>query len=128
MLKGADTAQKKNNEHVLWFDSIGIKDIAKVGGKNASLGEMIRNLTSKGIRVPEGFAITTSAFQQFVDEAGLRDKVKAVLSGGDPDDPSDVAQRGRKIRKAFLGTEFPGELWRRIAYAYWELGRQLNIP
>jgi pyruvate,water dikinase len=127
MLKGADTAQKKNNEHVLWFDSIGIKDIAKVGGKNASLGEMIRNLTSKGIRVPEGFAITTGAFQLFVEKAGLLDKVKAVLSGVDPDNPSDVAQRGKKIRKAFLGTEFPDELKREIAYSYWELGRRLDM-
>jgi len=127
MLKGADSAQKKNSEHVLWFDSIGIKDIAKVGGKNASLGEMIRNLTSKGIRVPEGFAITTTAFRRFVDGAGLTQKVKAALEDVDPDNPSDLAERGKKIRAAFLETDFPDELKREIAYSYWELGRKLKM-
>jgi len=127
MLKGADTAQKKNSEHVLWFDTIGIKDISRVGGKNASLGEMIGNLTSKGIRVPEGFATTTSAFRKFVEGAGLKEKVRAVLEDVDPDNPSDVADRGKRIRAAFLEAEFPDELKREIGYSYWELGRRLKM-
>ena len=128
MLKGADTAQKNNNEHVLWFDSIGLKDVAKVGGKNASLGEMIGNLTSKGIKVPEGFAITTSAFRVFVDHSDLRKIVKENLQGVDPDNPADVADRGAKIRKAFLEAEFPDSLRREIAFGYWQLGKKLNMP
>lgn len=127
MLKGADTAQKKSSEHVLWFDSIGINDIPRVGGKNASLGEMIGNLTSKGIKVPEGFATTTSAFRRFVEAAGLKDKIKAALAEVDPDNPSDVAERGKKVRAAFLEAEFPDELKREIGYSYWELGRKLKI-
>jgi pyruvate,water dikinase len=128
MLKGADTARKTDNEHVLWFDHIGLKDIAKVGGKNASLGEMIGNLTSKGIKVPEGFAITTSAFRMFVEGGDLAKIVREQLKGVEPDNPADVAERGAKVRKAFLETEFPEELKREIAFGYWQLGKQLNMP
>jgi len=127
MLKGADSARKTNNEHVLWFDHLGLKDIAKVGGKNASLGEMIGNLTSKGIRVPEGFAVTTSGFRLFVERADLKGIVRDSLEGVDPDNPSDVAERGAKIRKAFLEADFPDELKRDIAFSYWQLGKQLNM-
>jgi pyruvate,water dikinase len=128
MLKGTDTTRKNNNEHVLWFDTIGLKDVSKVGGKNASLGEMIGNLTSKGIKVPEGFAITTSAFRVFVDHSDLKKVVKEYLTGVDPDNPADVAERGVKIRKAFLDADFPDSLRREIAYGYWQLGKELNIP
>lgn len=127
MLKGTDSARKTNNEHVLWFDHLGLKDIAKVGGKNASLGEMIGNLTSKGIQVPEGFAVTTSGFRLFVERADLKGVVRDSLEGVDPDNPSDVAERGAKIRKAFLEADFPDELKRDIAFSYWQLGKQLNM-
>jgi len=128
MLKGAEGARNRNNEHVLWFDSLGLKDMPKVGGKNASLGEMIRNLTAKGIKVPEGFAVTTSAFRKFVEAAGLEKVVRETLQGVDPDNPADVAERGAKVRKAFLQAEFPDDLKREIAYSYWELGRKLSMP
>jgi pyruvate,water dikinase len=128
MPKGAvENAHHRPNELLLWFDEIGIKDIDRVGGKNASLGEMLGNLTSKGIRVPEGFAITTSSFRQFVDHSDLMSKVKEILEGVDPDDPSDVGARGAKIRHAFLEAEFPEDLRREIEYGYWMLGRKLNI-
>jgi len=127
MPKDADGKQKKSSEQLLWFDQVGLKDLPLVGGKNASLGEMIRNLTSAGIRVPEGFAVTTKAFKQFVDGAKLEEKIKAEMEGLDPDNPSDVAARGKKIRKLFLEAEFPDELRREIEYGYWELGRKLNM-
>ena len=127
MLKGADTAQKTNDEHVLWFQNVGLKDISKVGGKNASLGEMIGNLTSKGIKVPEGFAITTSAFKMFVDHSDLKKVIAEQVAGVDSDNPSDVAVRGAKIRRAFLESDFPEELKREIAFSYWQLGKQLNM-
>ncbi len=127
MAKGAGTQQRKTNERLLWLDQVGLKDISMVGGKNASLGEMIGHLTSKGIRVPEGFAVTTVAFKEFVDANDLRNKVMAILEGFDPDNPSDVAQRGAKVRRAFLEGEFPEGLQREIAYGYWELGRRLNL-
>jgi pyruvate,water dikinase len=125
---GANTSAKKTNEQLLWFEEITLKDLPKVGGKNASLGEMIRHLTSKGIKVPEGFAITTKAFAEFVDNSALEGKINAALEGLDPDNPSDVAERGKKVRKMFLESPFPPELQREIEYGYWELGRKLNIP
>jgi pyruvate,water dikinase len=127
MLNGPNEPRNGTNEHLLWLDQIGLNDIAKVGGKNASLGEMLRHLTDKGIRVPEGFAVTTKAFNWFVENSKLDEQVKELLEGVDPDDPSDVAERGRKIRRAFLEAEFPSELRREIAYGYWELGRRLGM-
>ncbi len=127
MLDGPNGQRSGKNEHLLWLDEIGIKDIAKVGGKNASLGEMLGNLTDKGIRVPEGFAVTTKAFRWFVENAGLDEKVEETLSGVDPDDPGSVSKRGREIREAFLDAGFPSELEREIKYGYWELGRRLGL-
>jgi pyruvate,water dikinase len=127
MPKGADGKQRKSSEQLLWFDQVGLKDLPLVGGKNASLGEMIRNLTNAGIRVPEGFAVTTKAFKQFVEAASLEEKIKVEMEGLDPDNPSDVAMRGKKIRKLFLDAEFPDDLRREIEYGYWELGRKLNM-
>jgi len=127
MLDGVNNQDKETNEHLLWFDQIGLKDIQKVGGKNSSLGEMLRHLTEKGIRVPEGFAITTKAYRKFVESADLDKVVETSVAGVDPDNPSDVAQRGAKIRQAFLEAEFPDSLKREIAYGYWELGRRLGM-
>ncbi len=127
MPKGANGTGKRTNEHLLWFDQIGLKDIDKVGGKNASLGEMLRHLTANGIRVPEGFAVTTKAFREFVAAGGLEEKVKDILEGMDPDNPSDVGPRGKAVRKAFLEAEFCDDLRREIEYGYWELGRRLGI-
>ena len=127
MLDEPDKPRNGFNEHLLWLDQIGLKDIAKVGGKNSSLGEMLRHLTAKGIRVPEGFAITTKAFRWFVENAGLNEAVESTLKNVDPDNPSDVAERGRKIRRAFLDASFPEELEREIKYGYWELGRRLSM-
>jgi pyruvate,water dikinase len=127
MPKEPNTSNGRANEQVLWLNEIGLKDIAKVGGKNASLGEMIGHLTSKGIRVPEGFAVTTNAFRLFMESAQLEGKVKEIINGLDPDDPVDVAARGANIRKVFLDAEFPDELRREIAFSYWQLGRKLNM-
>ncbi len=127
MLKDANNSHNGTNELLLWFNELGLRDIPRVGGKNASLGEMITHLTKLGINVPEGFAITTKAFRQFVDHAGLEEKTKAALADIDPDDPVSVAERGKKIRKLFLEAEFPDSLRREIEYGYWELGRRLNL-
>lgn len=127
MLKGAKSSDKRGSEQVLWFDSIGLKDIPIVGGKNASLGEMIGQLASKGIRVPEGYAITTKAFREFVENSDLETRVKQIVTGLDTDNPADVAERGARVREAFLNAEFPEELRREIAYSYWELGRRLGL-
>lgn len=127
MLKGENNEHKRNNELLLWFEEIGLKDIAKVGGKNASLGEMIRNLTGMGIKVPEGFAVSTSAFRRFVDSAGLEEKISKLVEGLDPDDTADLAARGKSVRQLFLDAEFPDDLRREIEWGYWELGRRLGL-
>jgi pyruvate,water dikinase len=128
MLKGEKSQHRRNNEQLLWFEELGLKDIARVGGKNASLGEMIRHLTDMGIRVPEGFAVTTAAFKKFVDEAGLEDKIARIIDGLDPDNTADLAHRGKQVRQLFLDAEFPPDLRREIEYGYWELGRKLQMP
>jgi len=127
MLMGANTARRETNEHVLWFDEIGLKDLPKVGGKNASLGEMLRNLSSKGIRVPEGFAVTTNAFREFVEHNKLDERIKTAIEAIDPDDPSEVRTRGIEIRRMFLDGDFPEELGLWILHEYGELGRKLGM-
>ncbi|MBN1678548.1 MAG: phosphoenolpyruvate synthase [Candidatus Thermoplasmatota archaeon] len=107
MRKGKKNEHKRNNELLLWFEEIGLKDIARVGGKNASLGEMIRNLKEMGIRVPDGFAVTTRAFREFVDESGLEEKISSLVEGLDPDNTTDLQERGRRVRNLFLNAEFP---------------------
>ncbi len=128
MLEGEKNSSKRTNERVLWLDEVGLEDLPRVGGKNASLGEMIGHLSKMGIRVPEGFAITTDAFREFVDKNGLEKRIKEMLTGLDPDNASDVAGRGKRIRQMFLEAKFPEELRREVAYSYWELGRKLNMP
>ncbi len=128
MPSGDHSSPKRNNELVLWLDEVGLKDIPKVGGKNASLGEMMGHLTKMGIRVPEGFAVTTKAFQAFIKENKLEERIAEALVGLQPDDPSDVAGRGKKVRAMFLEAEFPEELKREVGYSYWELGRKLDMP
>ncbi len=126
MPKGADGSEG-TDELLLWFDQVGLKDIAKVGGKNASLGEMITHLTKLGIKVPEGFAITTKAFDAFVKGAGLDEKIKEALTDIDPDDPTSVAEKGRKVRKLFLDAEFPVVLRIEILSWYKDLGDKLKM-
>ncbi len=127
MLKGANSSDRRPNEQLLWFTEIGLKDIARVGGKNASLGEMIRHLSNQGIRVPEGFAVTTKAFRQFIEHSDLAKKIEETLADVDPDSPANVAERGAKARRLILDAEFPEELTREIEYGYWELGRKLAM-
>ena len=69
----------KSIAHVLWFKELGIADVPLVGGKNASLGEMYQNLASKGVRVPNGFAITAAAYEYFLEQTGVKAKIKDIL-------------------------------------------------
>ena len=66
-------------DHILWFNQLGMHDVDKVGGKNASLGEMIQNLSSSDISVPDGFATTANAFWQFLSQSGLKEKINSVI-------------------------------------------------
>jgi len=111
----------KKNQFILWFNEIGIADIEYVGGKNASLGEMYSNLRAKGIRVPNGFAITSAAYQYFIAENNLSEKIQEVLHGLDTGNIANLAKRGYQIRQAILLAQFPEDLRNEIVENYAQL-------
>lgn len=114
----------ENKKYVLWFDEIGIEDVPSVGGKNASLGEMYRELTPKGVKIPNGFATSAEAYWHFLDSAGILDKLKETLEGLDKSNVKDLATRGKKARELILSAKLPDDLWDQIKAAYDKLGRQ----
>ena len=109
--------------HCIFFKKIGIKDISLVGGKNASLGEMYRHLTKKGVRIPNGFAITAYAYRYFIEKNGLVDDIHKVLKGLNTRSIENLKERGRKVRELILSASFPQDLHAEIIDAYKELGR-----
>jgi len=108
---------------ILGFDEISKADVALVGGKTASIGELTQALTKKGIRVPPGFAITTDAYRLFVESTGMAPKIRALLKGLNPADVKALAERGKKIRALFSEAKLPTELDRCIKAAYREMAR-----
>ncbi len=114
----------KEQSLILWLDEIGIEDISLVGGKNASLGEMIQQLMPKGVNVPTGFAITAYAYRYFIEKAGLEDKLRELFADLDVDDVSNLQQHGKKARRLILSINFPPELEAAIAQAYQKLCEQ----
>jgi pyruvate, water dikinase len=111
----------KEQALVLWFEEVGIADIPLVGGKNASLGEMIQQLTPKGVRVPTGFATTAHAYRYFIKGAGLEEKLRELFSDLDVEDVNNLRIRGKQARSLLLNTPFPQDLQDAIASAYLKL-------
>ncbi|MEH1942186.1 MAG: phosphoenolpyruvate synthase [Nostoc sp.] len=111
---------------ILWFDEVGIADIPVVGGKNASLGEMIQQLTPKGINVPTGFATTAYAYRYFIQSAGLEPKLRKLFADLDVEDVKNLRERGKKARSLLIHTPFPIELREAIATAYHSLCERYN--
>jgi len=111
----------KAQKLVLWFDEIELKDIPQVGGKNASLGEMRRELTSKGVSIPDGYAITADAYRYLLETAGITENLKKILSDLDTHDIENLNERGRKIRSLIYGAELPEDLKSEILKAYTKL-------
>ena len=103
---------------VLWFDEIGLGDVARVGGKNASLGEMYRALSAKGVKVPGGFAVTAEAYRHFIAHARLDERIRGIMEGLDTGDIQNLRTRGRQVRQAILAASFPPDLESAIAAAY----------
>jgi pyruvate, water dikinase len=108
-------------EFVKWFEDLTIGDVPSVGGKNASLGEMIRNLGQKGVRVPSGFAITAYAYKYMIEKAGIDVKIKEILTGLNTHDVTDLATRGQKIRDLIKSTPIPMDLDEDIRRHYREM-------
>jgi len=92
------------------LSEVGIDNVGEVGGKNASLGEMIKNLTPKGIRVPGGFAVTAEAYRYFLRETKLDEFIKKTLDGLDTKNLSDLSARALKIREAIKKGQLPKDL------------------
>ena len=105
-------------DRILWFDDLGLGDVPRVGGKNASLGEMRRALTPRGIRVPDGFATTADAYRDFMHGARLDTLIDETLTGLDVTDIDRLQAAGRRVRAAILGTELPDELVTAVREAY----------
>jgi pyruvate,water dikinase len=111
----------KDQSLILWFEEVGIEDIPLVGGKNASLGEMIQQLTPKGVNVPTGFATTAYAYRYFIKAAGLEEKLRKLFADLDVNDVSNLQKRGKQARSLILSTAFPQKFQDAIAQGYREL-------
>jgi pyruvate,water dikinase len=112
---------EKQSAFVLWFEELGIEDVPLVGGKNASLGEMYRNLVPKGVPIPNGFAVTAQAYRHLLKASGAMDKIKAIMEGLDTHDMDNLMERGSRIRSLIRSLEIPMDLQSAIVQAYREL-------
>lgn len=123
-------AAKGNSPMLLvrWFEEIGIEDVPLVGGKNASLGEMYRELAAKGVKVPNGFAVTAQAYWDFLRESGLEATIREMLKDLDARDLADLRRRGSRIRQAMLATSLPHTLECAILDAYARLSEGAPGP
>ena len=107
--------------YIRWFQEIGIGDVSLVGGKNASLGELYRELAPKGIKVPNGFAITAEAYWDLLRRTGVGQRIKEILSGLDTQDAANLQQKGSAIRRELTAAALPNYLAAEIVAAYHEL-------
>jgi pyruvate,water dikinase len=114
--------------YIRFFKEIGIEDVPSVGGKNASLGEMYRELTPKGVLVPNGFAITAQAYWYVLEKAGIAARLREALDGLQPDDVEDLARRGMRARELVYGAPLPEDLRREILEAYRALLTEYGPP
>lgn len=108
-------------EYVVSLDKLGNHDVEHVGGKNASLGEMISNLAGAGVSVPGGFATTAQAYRDFLDQSGLNERIHAALDALDVDDVNALAKTGAQIRQWVMDAEFPAQLDADIRKAFAEM-------
>ena len=109
------------SSNVMWFSQLRMTDVEVVGGKNASLGEMVSNLAAADVRVPDGFATTADAYRRFIGDTGLAEQISAQLAGLDTDDVQRLAQVGKAIRETVVNQPFPEDLEADIRAAYAEL-------
>lgn len=104
--------------NVLWYNQLGMNDVDRVGGKNASLGEMITNLAELGVSVPNGFATTAQAFNDFLEQSGINQRIYELLDSVDVDDVNQLAQAGNQIRQWVIDTPFTPQFEKDIRDAY----------
>jgi len=112
------TSQGTAGTNIAWFAELGLDDVEHVGGKNASLGEMVQHLSKAGVRVPDGFATTADAYRRFLAHEGLADRINGILSELDVEDTRALAAAGAEIRDAVERQPFPADLEDEIRTAY----------
>ncbi|WP_338805200.1 phosphoenolpyruvate synthase [Xenorhabdus griffiniae] len=109
------------SSNVLWYNQLGMNDVNRVGGKNASLGEMITNLAELGVSVPNGFATTAQAFNDFLEQSGVNQHIYQLLDETNVDDVNQLAKTGAQIRQWVIDTPFTAQLEKDIRDAYLQL-------
>ncbi|MCD6296057.1 MAG: phosphoenolpyruvate synthase [Deltaproteobacteria bacterium] len=119
-------AGDSEKKFILWFNEVGIGDVPLVGGKNASLGEMYQQLESKGIKVPNGFAITAYAYRYFLKYAGIEDEIKKILKDLDTHDIHGLMRKGREVREVITHAEIPPDLVQAVYTAYDKLASEFS--
>jgi len=117
----------KSNKYIKFFNQLTIKDVPSVGGKNASLGEMYRKLSSKGVRVPNGFATTAYAYNYFLESANIKKEIKKILKGLNTHKVIDLMHRGAQVRKLIVSTSFPEDFEKAIGQAYKRLSAEYGV-
>ncbi|MGH7249641.1 MAG: PEP/pyruvate-binding domain-containing protein, partial [Minisyncoccia bacterium] len=110
-------------KYIKFFNDITLEDIPKVGGKNASLGEMYKYLAPKGVNLPNGFATTAKAYSHYINDTGLKQKIEKILGGLDVTNMRQLRTKGAQIRALFMKTPLPSDLEEEIRLGYYKLGR-----
>jgi pyruvate,water dikinase len=120
-----------SGQYVRWFADLGIEDVGLVGGKNASLGELYRELSPLGVNIPNGFAVTADAYRDIVGQAGLWGQLTELMAGVDKDNVVDLSRRARRARELVYGAEPSASLVEEIRSAYEQLvaeyGSELSV-
>lgn len=111
-------------KNIYWFNELNRKDVPLVGGKNASLGEMYQNLVKEGVRIPNGFATSADAYNAFLQESGVKIKIKEILKDLNVHDIRNLMQRGEKVRKVIIDAEFPESLKNDLITYYRKLSEE----
>jgi pyruvate,water dikinase len=114
--------------YVIWFEQLRMSDVEQVGGKNASLGEMISQLAGSGVRVPGGFATTADAYRDFLQHNGLAERIKAILATLDIEDVVELARVGKEIRQWIIDTPFPAHLDNELKIAWDKMVAEAGNP
>ena len=110
-----------NKQYTIKMDKVGIKDVGEVGGKNASLGEMLQHLEPKGVSIPNGFIVTASAYRYFLEETGLKEFIKKTLTGLNTKNLNQLQTKCKLVREAIKKAEFPADLRKQIEDGYREM-------
>jgi pyruvate, water dikinase len=124
LLTKAPTDKLTDFKYIKFFGELGIKDVPLVGGKNANLGEMYRQLISQNVLVPNGFAVTVDAYKLILEKSGVWEKLKEILKDINPDDVSELQKKGKEARELVYNSPIPEEIKHEIIEAYQQLKKE----